>query len=179
MNRKLRIFVIMACLGLIGWANQGQAQTAKALPNWDKWQFLLGEWVGEGGGDPGQASAGGFTFATDLQGAVLVRRNFAEYPASQDRPAFRHDDLMLIYPHSGATQADYFDNEGHVIRYNVYVSSGGDTLTFVSDPEPLKPRFRMSYFKAGADSVRIRFEIAPPGQPDQFRPYVEAAAHKK
>ena len=34
-------------------------------PNWDAWQFLLGEWVGEGGGAPGQGG-GGMTFHFDL-----------------------------------------------------------------------------------------------------------------
>src|SRR6266849_9830409 len=30
-------------------------------PNWDRWQFLMGEWVGEGGGEPGQGT-GSFSF---------------------------------------------------------------------------------------------------------------------
>src|SRR5579864_5468695 len=25
---------------------------AQSPPNWDRWQFLIGDWVGEGGGEP-------------------------------------------------------------------------------------------------------------------------------
>src|SRR5690349_5925928 len=88
-------------------------------------QFLLGEWIGEGGGGPGEGS-GAFAFARELQGKVLVRTNYAEYPASAERPAFRHDDLMIVYtdPPSGRPHAIYFDSEGHVIEYAVEESSG-------------------------------------------------------
>lgn len=88
--------------------------------DWDGWRPLLGKWTAKGGGQPGQASAGGFSFEFDLQGRVLVRRNYSEYPATAAKPPFRHDDLMVIYqePQKG-TRAEYFDNEGHVIHYSV------------------------------------------------------------
>jgi len=42
--------------------------------------FLVGEWTAVGGGGkPGEAVRGGFTLLRDLGGAVLVRRNHAEY----------------------------------------------------------------------------------------------------
>ena len=34
-------------------------------------EFLLGNWVAEGGGAPGQGT-GGFSFAPDLQGTILL-----------------------------------------------------------------------------------------------------------
>jgi hypothetical protein len=58
---------------------------------WNEWRFLLGKWVAEGGGQPGQASAGGYSFDFDLQGKVLIRRNYSEYPATASKPPFRHD----------------------------------------------------------------------------------------
>jgi len=36
----------------------------------------------------------------------------------------------------------------------------------------------MTYTKIGADSVTEKFEIAPPGKPDQFATYMEFVARK-
>src|SRR5262249_20658035 len=100
------------------------AQTQSSDP-WSDWKFLLGEWTaGPSSGVPGQASKGSFTFAPDLGGQVLVRRNHAEYPATAGRAAITHDDLMIIYhvpfgTDKFATKAFYDDNEGHAIHYNV------------------------------------------------------------
>jgi hypothetical protein len=146
-------------------------------PNWDAWQFLIGEWVGEGGGTPGQGS-GVLTFRFDLQAQVLIRENHVDFPATSDRPAFTHDDLTVIYPDlSGSMRAIYFDNEGHVIAYAV--SSTADTIVLVSEPEPNAPRFRTTYAQQEKGTVFTRFEIAPPGDPDAFALYVEGTSKRK
>jgi hypothetical protein len=143
-------------------------------------QALVGEWVGEGGGRPGQASAGGFTFEPDLQGAVLVRRNFAEYPASKEHPSFRHDDLTVV--RRGTTgnppRATYFDNEGHVIEYMVSASPDGSRIEWVGAPQADQPRFRFTYILTAPDALKLRFEMAPPGQPEKFSLYIEASARR-
>lgn len=91
---------------------------------WADWKFLLGEWAaGESSGVPGQASKGSFTLAPDLNGKILVRKNHAEYPPANGRPAIVHDDLMIIYRAAGATRAFYSDNEGHVIQYRISFSA--------------------------------------------------------
>lgn len=143
-------------------------------------QPLIGEWVGEGGGQPGQASAGGFSFAPDLQGAVLVRKNFAEYPASKDRPAFRHDDLTIVYRGDPGTppRATYFDSEGHVIEYTISASPDGSRIEWAGAPQADRPRFRFTYVFVSPDALKLRFEIAPPGQPEKFSLYIEAAARR-
>jgi hypothetical protein len=146
----------------------------------DGLDFLLGQWEGVGGGKPG-AGTGGFTFARDLQGRVLVRRNHADYPASAQRPAASHDDLMVIYGRPGGSppRAVYFDNEGHVIDYTVQVTAGRPALiVFVSDPAAGSPTFRLTYRETGADSLDLKFEIAPPGQPQAFSTYIEAKARR-
>jgi hypothetical protein len=56
--------------------------------------FMAGHWTGEGTGAPGN-SVGGFSFEWDLQKNILIRKSFAEYPATPDHPASRHDDLMV------------------------------------------------------------------------------------
>jgi hypothetical protein len=155
------------------------AQQPVKNADWSPWQFLLGEWVGEGGGNqPGQG-AGSCIFHLDLQNRVLMRKNHSEFPASKERPAFSHDDLMIIYQEAGQTKAVYFDNEGHVINYTAEFSSDQNTLTFVSDIQPTAPRFRLIYIKSPNDTLKLKFEIAPPGKPEAFSLYIESAMRRK
>lgn len=154
------------------------AQQTVSKPDWFALRFLLGEWVGEGSGEPGQGNSS-YTFAFDLDEQILVRRNHTEYLSTKDRPGFFHDDLMVVYPiHNESMRAIYFDNEGHVINYKVELSQDGNTATFVSDPLPTTPRFRLTYVKQAVDLVLIRFETAPPSQPNKFSQYLEGKAHR-
>jgi hypothetical protein len=87
----------------------------------DPWQplaFLVGDWSGKGSGKPGDAIGGSTSFSTDLNGKIMVRKNRAELPAKPgEKSGMVHEDLMILYPKTGTSvfQADYFDNEGHVI----------------------------------------------------------------
>ena len=146
--------------------------------NWDAWQPLLGEWTGEGGGDPGQG-VGTVSFALELDGRILVRKNHLDFHATPERPAFAHDDLLVTYREAdGSLQADYFDNEDHLIHYAV-TAAGDGTILHLSPVQPAAPRFRMTYTIAGTDSASIRFEIAPPGRPDDFSAYVVSTAMRR
>ncbi len=153
-------------------------QAAKTENQWSAWQFLVGEWIGEGTGDPGQGS-GGFSLQPDLQNTVLVRKNSAYYPATKDRQAFTHEDLMVIFYENDQPKAIYFDNEGHVIRYTAEFSKDSSTVTFLSDPIPSAPRFRFAYTKAQNGTLKMSFDIAQPGKPDSFSRYIEATARRK
>jgi hypothetical protein len=146
-------------------------------PNWDNWQFLLGEWTGEGGGVPGQG--GGLqVFQLDLQKQVLLRKNHVDFPATSERPAFTHDDLTVIYPHpSGELRAIYFDNEGHVTPYSVDAKK--DAIVMVSDPEPDAPRFRTTFLKGKNGNLINRFEITTSGDPEKYQMYVEGTSKRK
>ncbi len=164
--------------GVVLFATTGLGQPPGRSQGGDDLQFMMGEWVGEGSGSPGEGT-GGFTFTSDLQGKILVRKNYAVYPKTPDRPAFRHDDLMIAYrEQSGTTKAIYFDNEGHVIPYTVSIERGKSAV-FVSDTSAAGPRFRLTYTSPAPDSLRIQFDIAPPGKPNAFSPYISATAHKK
>jgi len=138
-------------------------------------RFLQGEWVGvDGDGTPGKAAAGECAFTPDLGGKLLLRRSFADYPAAQGRPAFHHEDRMSIYAEGGALKADYWDSEGHVIRYAVETSA--DTAVFTSLPGP-GPRFRLNYRLQADGILAFDFEIAPPGK--DFSPYLHARLKRK
>jgi len=122
-------------------------------------QFLEGKWIGEGSSEVGKGS-GFATFEQDLQGKVLVRRNHAEYPAAEGRPAYQHDDLMVIYSDAATKgmRAFYTDNEGHVIHYTVSLSPDGNTLTFLGDAALGAPRYRLTYTRISADRMSIVLE---------------------
>ncbi len=157
-----------------------EIQTPVKQDAWMPYRFLLGEWIGEGSGDPGRGT-GSFSFNLDLDGRILVRKNHVEYPQAPGRPAAIHDDLMVVYPDSrtGGVRAIYWDNEGHSIEYTAEFNAAQNVLQFVSEPVPAAPRYRLSYRKVKDNSLQIKFEIAPPGKPDAFSTYLEGGAHRK
>jgi hypothetical protein len=174
-----RAFVI-GLVGLFLASLSARAEEAKVSEALKPLRFLVGDWTGKGGSKTEQGM-GAFSFQFELQGAVLVRRNVADYPATAQKPAVHHEDLMVIYsdPQTKSLQATYFDNEPHVIHYAVEMSADGDTVTFVSDEAASQPRFRLTYRKTGDDTVAGRFEIAPPGKADEFSNYMEWTARRK
>jgi hypothetical protein len=175
-SRSVACVLPLICLFSLNWLAFGQS--AGHTDRWSGWQFLVGEWVGEGTGTPGEGT-GGFTITPDLHNSVLVRRNFAEYPATKDKPAFTHVDLMVMYYENEEPRAIYFDNEGHVIRYSVEFSHDSSSLTFLSEHVASAPRFRFTYIKGSPGSLKILFDIAPPNSPDTFSRYIEATARRK
>lgn len=103
---------------------------------------LLGHWVAEPDSKtPG--ATGWSSFTLELGGRVIVRKNHAQYPAQEHRPASVHDDLMVIALEHGQPRAAYFDNEGHVIHYSIESTAG--RWVFLSDRAAGEPRFRRSY----------------------------------
>lgn len=140
-------------------------------PDWDALRTLAGRWVGEGSSELGQGS-GYFTFEPDLQGKVWLRRNHAEFPAAKDRPAYTHEDLMIVYFDSATkrTRAFYQDNEGHTIQYAV--TAAGHDIVFLSDPRPGAPRFRLTYVAIDPGHMTVVLEVAQPSKPDDFHKIV-------
>ena len=145
---------------------------------WEGWEFVLGTWEGEGSGEPGQATAGGFSFAPDLDGRILVRRSFTEWAASAGRPGFRHDDLIVVdRDPSGTPRATYWDNEGHRIDYEVAVSDTPRTITFQTRERPGSERIRFVYWDRGPGRLEFTFDIAAPGT-SAFTTHVRGTARR-
>ena len=138
--------------------------------------FLIGEWSASGAEQPGAAS-GRAVFARGLQDRVIVRTSYAEYPAVAGNPGSRHDDLMIIYAASGGVRADYYDNEGHVIRYVVSSPAPGHAV-FLSEAVGGEARFRLSYTLEATGVLRGELAIAPPGAPDSFKQYLSWESRK-
>lgn len=144
---------------------------------WEKWNYLVGEWVGEGNGQPGQG-VGKFSFQTDLDSKILVRKSQTIFPATDKSAETKHTDLLIIYPASdvNAQEAIYFDNEGHTIKYNVTFS--GNSIVLTSAVNQNRPGFRFSYSAIDDKTVKMSFEMASPQKPEEFKMYLEGKAGK-
>ena len=138
-------------------------------------RFLIGDWIAV---DTPPGETGSFSFKLSVQDHVMIRTNEANYAATADRAASRHDDLLVMYVENGSLKADYFDSEGHVIRYAVRPDDA-DAVTLISEARPSEPRYRLTY-RAGANGLlNGTFEIASPDAPSAFKPYLSWSARKK
>lgn len=142
---------------------------------WKDWSWLMGEWRGEGGGQPGQGG-GTFSFKTDLDGKILVRKSHSEYPASGNRPATIHDDLMIVSLDyfGNPTKAIYFDNEGHTINYTITYAP--NTVVLTGEKIANVPVFRLTYSLLDNQMVNTKFEMSQDGE--KFMTYVEGKSKK-
>src|SRR6266498_188885 len=102
---KVKLILTVALFGLL------TTCFGQQNPTWDNWNWLMGEWKGEGGEQPGQGG-GTFSFKLDLDKKIIVRKSHSEYPATENKPEIIHDDLMIVYlDFAGkASKAIYFDN---------------------------------------------------------------------
>jgi hypothetical protein len=167
---KTRLLLAILFSGLL---NSGFSQHNIS---WDKWDWLTGEWIGEGSGIPGQGG-GSFSFTFDLDKKILVRKSHSEYPATTSKSATIHDDLMIIYPDNTGTpgKAIYFDNEKHVIQYSI--TNSDKSIRFISDEKAVAPVFRLTYTYVDDFTVNTKFEMSQDGV--TFLTYVEGKSKKK
>jgi len=174
MKRVLLVGLSGILVAGLAWA---QMQGPSPADSWAKLKFLAGDWQGVGAGAPGEAT-GGTTFAFELGGKVLVRKNWAKYPPkSGEKEGLSHEDLMVIYPEAGGFRAGYFDNEGHVIHYRVSFPGKANAVVFESEPGPPGPRYRLTYELGASGALENVFWIAPPG--GEFKAYVQGTLKKK
>ena len=161
---KMSSFFVVAALSCGGFA-QGQA----APSGLSSIRFLVGDWIGGGGTDVGQAT-GRSSIKADLSGHVLVRRDHTDIPATKERPRSSMDVLMLIYPQAsdGRLHATYTDSGGHVIQYTAARVEPGRLVEFDSDSSPNTPTFRLTYAVTGPKALAVKFEMAAPGAPATF-----------
>ncbi len=149
----------------------------QSSPSWEKWKLLIGDWKGEGNGQPGQGE-GFFSFQPGLDGNILIRKNHTVFPETSISPSKIHDDLLIVYSQSGSAsqEAIYFDNEGNTIKYKVAFSDNSIILT--SDKIAGSPRFRFTYSMTNKDTVSMAFDMASPDSPDAFRTYLSGKAER-
>ena len=174
----IRAAFAIALTALLSSVGSLSAAAAPAASNsLDPLAFLLGSWdAGANTGAHGTGT-GATTFERSLQGRVIVRTNHADYPALGDRPATKHDDLMVIYAHEDGAEADYYDNEGHKIHY-VISTPAANHVVFLGDAPAGAPRFRLTYSRRDDSTVDGEFEMAPPGHPETFQRYLTWEMHR-
>ncbi len=150
------------------------AQTAG--PRWKNLEFLFGNWIGAGSGQPG-AGQGEYSFQPEINNQIIVRHNVAEY-SSGPASGSRHDDLMIIYADTpkSAVRAIYFDSEGHTIRYTV-ATPAPTSVVFESEASQPGPRYRLTYVLEGR-SLNGKFEMADPGKAE-YKTYLSWSSVRK
>jgi len=136
--------------------------------------YLIGDWTDESRtGEPGTATAGGESWRVDLGGQVLIRMGWCEFPATPRREAYRHEDLLILYPEGeDGIRGIFWDNEGHTIHYpNVSLQPGGNGILLGSENAVPGPRQQLMYSFEGPDRLTATFSILMPGAP-AFTPYL-------
>jgi hypothetical protein len=146
---------------------------------WKSLRFLFGTWEAKtGGGSAGAASQGSYFFRLELRDHILARHTISAGctgPADFD---CEHQDLLYVYPESAGKpfRAIFFDNEGHVIHYDVLTPSA-TTAVFLSDPSQPGPQYRLRYELVGT-IMHGTFQMRMPGQ-TEFKSYLEWSGGKR
>jgi hypothetical protein len=126
--------------------NLAPSNRALSMPT-DPWQalsFLEGTWDAHTQGGSARAqSSGTYTFKPELKHHVLVRRS-RDAAACKGPTRFdcEHSDVLYVYQEARdqPLKAIYFDNEGHVIHYDVSTPDLSSAV-FLSDGSPSGPQF--------------------------------------
>ena len=86
---------------------------------------------------------------------------------------------MVIYVDEGQVlRADYYDSEGHVIRYEGQLGAAGE-VAFVAAATAAGPGFRLSYRQVEPGLLEGRFEIALPQPAGAYAPYLTWSARRR
>jgi hypothetical protein len=171
------IHFLLLLIAFLGTTIPSISQAQPSL--WEKLNALTGDWIAEGGGQPGQGN-GSFSFSYDLGNRIMIRKNSSAYPAVGNKNAIVHEDLMIIYgvDPGQSLQAIYFDNEGHSISYAIDFKDD-KTIQFISEIKQNQPAFRLTYHFSDRNNMTVGFEIASDGNPTDFKTYVTGLAHRK
>ncbi len=170
--KKLSLALLLSALPLA-------AQTGPAA-NPDPWKslsFLEGTWDAKAQGSAGAAANGQYTFRRELANHILARHGSLANCKGPNSFDCDHNDLLYVFEDAPGQplKAIYFDNEGHVIHYNVS-TPGPNSVVFLSEPAP-GPQFRLTYELKGA-AMTGKFQMHMPGQ-SEWRSYLEWSGAKQ
>ncbi len=171
--RMMTVGLWFLLAGGLGGQTPATADSLKAL------SFLEGTWSATTpGGASAPSVAGAYMFKRELGGHVLARHSTS---ASCKAPAdfdCEHGDLLYVYPDGPGQvlKAIYFDNEGHVIHYEVTMPTR-NRVVFLSDPAVPGPKFRLVY-ELKESVMSGKFQMQMPGQAD-WKSYLEWSGAKK
>ncbi|HEY7388944.1 MAG TPA: hypothetical protein VH640_10585 [Bryobacteraceae bacterium] len=173
-----RVAVVLWCLSLYGQTAESPAPGSIEAA-WKPLRFLIGTWEAKViSGAAAAAGVGTYTFQLELGGHILARHSATLDCKGPDNFNCQHTDLLYIYRESPAQspQAIYFDDEGHVIHYEVTTPAPG-TVVLVSASSASGPQYRLVYeLKEGV--MQGKFQLRMPGQ-SRFASYLEWSGRKK
>ncbi len=164
------LFALFVMLDL---SSSNIARAAQDNP-WLALDFLQGTWAANAdGGSTGARSYGLYAFEYELKQHVLSR--VSKSPVRCKGPTTfdcEHSDLLYIYQEAEGQplKAIYFDNEGHVIHYNVSTPDA-TTVVFLSDVNGTGPQFRLTYQRKNL-TMYGKFQMRMPGQ-QEWKSYLE------
>lgn len=167
--------ILTISAGLLG----AQNTPATASEQWNALHFLEGTWDAQtAGGASGATAAGSYVFRKELGGHILARHSSSTGCEGPDDFDCEHGDLLYIFQDSPGQplRAIYFDNEGHVIHYNVS-TPGPEQVLLISDASVPGPRFRLIYERRSG-VMSGKFQVQLPGQPE-WKSYLEWSGSKK
>jgi hypothetical protein len=171
-----RIFLVIFTLPLVA-----QSATSATSDPWKAIAFLKGTWFSSttAAGSSGGSARGTYTFETELRNHILARHTInvdgCKGPATFDCD---HGDLLYIYQDMPGQplKAIYFDNEGHVIHYDVSTPNSATAL-FLSDSTQPGPQFRLIYELKGT-TMSGKFQMHMSGQSD-WKSYLEWSGERR
>ena len=156
-----------------------QRSLASAEDPWASLRFLEGTWEARSAaGSSGAQVSGSYTFKRELREHILARRTDDDTTCKGPKDFdCRHRDLLYVFQEAQGQPLEgiYFDNEGHVIHYEVSAPKE-NTVIFLS-PESAGPQFRLVYELKDA-VMSGKFQMQMPGQAD-WKSYLEWAGRRK
>jgi hypothetical protein len=165
MSRRPLQLAAVFCLALCHL--QAQAPTPGKADPWAGLRFLLGYWQAKVTGGVAQGPAADhYNFRFELHDHVLARHARLGPCTNPDDYECAHTDLLYIYPTADGKsfQAIYFDNSGHVVRYDV-TTPKANTTVLLSDSTQPGPQYRLSYTLSDG-TLNGLLEIKLPNQTD-------------
>lgn len=175
----MKSFVVAAFLLAAALAQCNQTLAAPTDP-WKALGFLEGTWEAHTQGGSANAQGNGtYTFKLELKHHVLVRYS-SDSAACGGPKEFdcEHSDVLYVYQEAEGQplKAIYFDNEGHVIHYEVSTDNSTKAM-FISDPSQPGPQFRLVYELKDA-VMSGKFQMRMRGQAN-WKSYLEWTGAKK
>jgi len=174
----MRVISCILPLILVLSANAQNTPSA-GIDRWKPLAFLEGTWEAKASSSAGASATGTYTFRTELGDHILARHSTSSAgckgPATFD---CEHGDLLYVYQDAPGQplKAIYFDNEGHVIHYDVSTPSAS-SVVFLSDGSRPGPQFRLVYELKDA-VMSGKFQMKMPGQ-EEWKSYLEWSGPKR
>lgn len=156
------LLLLSLAIPTIGWG-----QTSQKEDIWRPFEFLIGDWQGQGHGEPGTANyERQYRFIFNKK-FIEIRNKSSWVPTPQNPQGEVHEDLGYIsYDKARKTHVlRQFHIEGFVNQYALESISTDGKIVFISEAiENIPPgwRARETYQKLAEDQFSETFDLAPP-----------------